>query len=107
MASSTLHTGQNTYKGELVTQKLLASSAARILIGRDPLDKWYGGLWPWFRKPLVHPPYSHENLQHPSLTEHSGCQNAQMAMHYPLPQCLGSAERVQLHLQGSRISSKV
>lgn len=40
-----------------------------------PLNKWCGGLWPWFRKPLVHLPYSHENLQPQSLTEHLECQH--------------------------------
>lgn len=39
--SSTLHTGQNTYKGEFVTQKLLASPAACIPVGRDP---WTNGV---------------------------------------------------------------
>ena len=101
--SSTLYPGQNTYKGEFVTQKLLASPAVCILIRRDFWTNGVEALWPWFRKPLVHPPYSHEKLQHQSLTEHSGCQNAQTAMHYPLPQCLGSAERVQPGLYSSKI----
>lgn len=40
-----------------------------------PLDKWCGGLLPWYRKPLVHTPYSQEKLQDHSLTEHPGGQN--------------------------------
>lgn len=68
-ASSTLHTGQHTYKGDLVPQKLLANPVDTDACWEGPLDKGCGGLGPWFRKPRVYPPYSHERTTASSLSQ--------------------------------------
>lgn len=72
-------------QGRVCNPETACQPCSQFSYWKGPLDKWCGHFWPWFRKPLVHPLYSHENLQHLSLTEHSGCQMPRWPCTIPCP----------------------
>lgn len=76
------HGTTHLYKGDLVPQKLRDNPVDIDACWEGPLDKGCRGLGPWFRKPLVYPPYSHERTTASSLSQNNlKCQRVQMAMY--------------------------